>query len=135
MNPPESPFKPQISLLTQIGDIWRMHWTNLLKYWTNLLQLGRKKEPVMIEIKNTHKTNMHFYLEPEGQDFIIPSGETALLVLKGGNPVGELNIGIDGEGMPCASFWTCAGEYEVIVQGRDAWDLIIEKNSIDIYSK
>jgi hypothetical protein len=128
MNLPQSPLEPQMSLLARIGAALRF-------YWFNFLRLGQKRDPVWIVIENTHKTDMRFYMEPEAQDFVIPPGETAVMVLGGDNPVGHLNIGVDGEGVPCAAFCPEKGTYQMLVKGRDAWELIFEKKSTEIYNR
>jgi hypothetical protein len=89
---------------------------------------------MQLALKNTLTEKIHFILEPEAQEFAIPSGESVALVLHGSDPVGQLTIGRAPDGQLCISLWPDHGDYEVLVHGKDAWELLHQKHySVDIF--
>ncbi|OWQ47967.1 hypothetical protein CDL60_05080 [Roseateles noduli] len=78
----------------------------------------------VFDLNNDGEEDMRLFLEPEGQDFWLPPGKTVQVRLFGADRpiVMKYSTGPDGE--PQVSFWPENGDYELIFEGRDVWDLV-----------
>jgi len=83
-----------------------------------------KKIHGTFDLLNGSENEMPIYLEPEGACFLLPPGKGILVKIYGEKSM-EMQHSIE-EGKIAISMWLDNNGYEILYEGKDVWDWIIE---------
>jgi|GEM_PF-6809891 len=76
------------------------------------------------ELSNDSENDISLYLEPEGADFLLPPGKTVLVKIYGEHSM-VMGHSIENNRISISMYRENDG-YEILYEGRDVWDWIIE---------
>jgi hypothetical protein len=83
-----------------------------------------KAADCVFDLTNDSAEDICLYLEPECIEFQLPPGKSVQVRLFGADHPVDMKHSVGPNGEKTISFWSHKGDYQVIFEGRDIWDLL-----------